>query len=477
MTHPLPDSANRLALGLMSARECSYDDAVETLTGLTLRLTCDETIRYSVALQAALITAINCGQRAFLGGVLVKLPPQVPLLLPWPSRTTLNEVVEEFNPMADPELGEFSHTLHFGFQPENPVPHSVTVRASGWRGGVEPSSKESGFQNDGGEDFALGGIFAAGLAVHRGFLRVTGISIFACDESVGISLWNPESDWLNHESDGPPLRALPAGIWFLGLGHLGQAFLWTLGLLPFAKPSDCELMLQDFDSIEEANVGSGLLCGKSDIGTAKARVCAKWIELRGFKTKLSERPFDETIRRLSNEPAIALCGFDKAEPRRILENAGFLRILECGLGASINDFDLIHIHSFPGRRAACDIWKSVGKPTVPSPKVVAALSSSAEVCGALAIETAGKSVSTSFIGAMAAALVFGELLRAFHRGPKFDELFYAPRNTRDSDFLRTDGSYVSSEIAAAGYANIADPSRPCGISHPEKPEIPATENP
>ena len=460
MTIPLPCSANRLALGLMSARECSYDDAVETLNGLTLRLTCDDAIRHSVALQATLITAINCGQRAFLGGVLVELPHQVPLLLPWPSGTTLNEVVAEFKPWASAELGEFSHTIYFGFQPEDPFPNSLTVRASGWRGGVEPSSKESNFQNDGGEDFALGGIFAAGLAVHRGFLRVTGISIFACDESVGISLWNPESEWLHNESDGPPLRALPAGLWFLGLGHLGQAFLWTLGLLPFANPSECELMLQDFDSIEEANVGSGLLCGESDIGTPKARVCSKWIEMRGFKTKLCERPFDETIRRLSNEPAIALCGFDKAEPRRVLENAGFLRILECGLGGSINDFDLIHIHNFPGSRAARDIWKSVGKLTVSNPKVAAALSSSAEVCGSLAIETAGKSVSTSFIGAMAAALVFGELLRAFHRGTRFDELFFAPRNTWDSDFLRREGQYASSEIAAAGFANIAAPSLP-----------------
>lgn len=462
MTIPLPNSANRLALGLMSARECSYDHAVETLNGLTLRLICDETIRHSVALQAALITAINCGQRAFLGGVLVELPHLVPLLLPWPSGTTLNEVVAEFNPWTDAALGEFSHTIHIGFQPADTVPHSLTVRASGWRGGVEPSSKESNFQNDGGEDLALGGIFAAGLAVHRGFLRVSGISIFACDESVGISLWNPESDWLNNESDGPPLRALPAGLWFLGLGHLGQAFLWTLGLLPFANPSECELMLQDFDSIEEANVGSGLLCGESDIGTPKARVCSKWIEMRGFNTKLCERPFDETILRLSNEPAIALCGFDKAEPRRILENAGFLRVLECGLGGSLNDFDLIHLHNFPGGRTAKDIWEHVSHRSVPNEKLIKALSSPEEKCGALAIETAGKSVSTSFVGAMASALIFGELLRAFHRGTRYDESFVSPRNMIDSDFIRSIAPYSSTEIATAGYTQVAPPT---GIHH------------
>jgi len=454
MTTPSPNTANRLALGLMAARNISYEEATDKLQSLTLRLVCDDQISSSVSLQAALLTAVNCGHRSFLGGVHIDLPSRVSLLLPWPGKTTLNEVVEELGAVTDLIHGDFSHTIYMGFKPADPVPHSLILWATSWRGGIEPTFMVSHFQNEKKEDSALGGIFAAGLAVHRGFLRASGISVFACDESVGVSLWNLEMNWLSSDAEGPALRALPAGLWLLGLGHLGQAFLWALGLLPFSDPSECELMLQDFDSIEEANVGAGLLCGNEDIGKSKTRVCSKWLEKRGFKTKLCERPFDETTHRLQNEPAIALCGFDQSKPRRLLEDAGFIRVLECGLGGSLNDFDLIHLHNFPGCHAAKDTWKDHVTSPKPNVKLIEALSPPGEVCGALALETAGKSVSTSFIGAMASALVFGELLRAFHKGTKYDEVFLSPRNMQDNTFRPASGFYSTSEIAKTGFTGI-----------------------
>jgi hypothetical protein len=443
MSAALPHNANRLALGLMAARNVGYDEAVATLKSLSLFLVCDEEIRCSPSLQAALLTAINCGRRAFLGGTRVMIPEDVRLLVPWPHHRTLNEA---------------SQTVYFGYRPEHPAPRSLTVCATGWRGGVEPAVGESAFENGGEFDFALGGVLAGGLAVHRGFLRVSGISSFACDESAGVSLWNPEAGWLTRNAEGPALRALPQGAWMLGLGHLGQAYVWTLGLMPFADPAECELMLQDFDAVEPANVGTGLLSAESDIGISKARVCARWLEARGFRTRLCERSFDEDTRCGPSEPPIALCGFDKSEPRKILEDAGFLRIIECGLGGSINDFDLIHVHNFPGMRTARSIWQSAARPTIPNQKVVAALSSPDEQCGALAIETAGKAVSTSFVGAMAGAMAIGELIRAYHRGPKFDELFFSPRNLADSDWIRSEQRYVTSEIAPVGFASVAAPS-------------------
>lgn len=247
MTAPLPSSANRLALGLMSARGLNYEDAVATLENLVLLLVCDDAICRSAALQAALLTSLNCGKRAFLGGVQVTIPENVPLLIPWPKRTTLNGAVEDLMLSETSTMADASQTIYFGFKPANPAPHALTLRATGWRGGIEPAADESIFYDEGCPDFALGGIFAAGLAVHRGFLRAVGISIFACDECAGISLWSPDSDWRTSSSDGPSLRALPESLWILGLGHLGQAFLWSLGLLPFPDPSACELMLQDFD--------------------------------------------------------------------------------------------------------------------------------------------------------------------------------------------------------------------------------------
>lgn len=453
----LPNTANRLALGLMAARGFSYERAVRELESLTLRLACNIRISRSAALQAAFITAVNCGKRAFLGGLQLDMPENIPLLLPWPRQTTLNGVVEELMSGGVVSTGEPTQTICFGFNPTDPQKHSLTVNATGWRGGVEPSSAKSRFEINAEVDFALGGIFAGGLAVHRGFLRSTAISIFACDESAGLSLWDQGADWFAASSEGPALRALPESLWMLGLGHLGQAFLWALSLLPFAEPAHFEVVLQDFDRIEDANVGSGLFCSLRDIGQLKARVCARWLEARGFRTRICERAFDENTRRTSNEPRVALCGFDKPEPRRQLETAGFSKIIECGMGGGIQDFDLIHIHTFPAQQRAADIWKDGSTPVEkPNQKLVQALATPGEVCGALALETAGKAVSTSFVGAMASSAVFGELLRHYHRGgQRHDEIFLSPRYLADSDFTHSGEVFRASEVAEWGFCGVA----------------------
>lgn len=449
---PSPNNANRLALGLMAARTLCYNDAIQVLENLTLVLVCDSSIHTSVSLQASVLTAANCGCRAYLGGVRVELPPNVLLLVRWPGQTTLNGALEEILRYSVEFSTPATHTVYFGFTPSDPAPNSLRVNASGWRGGVEPTNERSKFEVYPEYDFALGGILAGALGVYRGFLRATGISFFACDTAVGLSLWNPDTDWLSLQAEGPKLRALPQSLWILGLGHLGQAFLWTLALLPYENPTDCELMLQDYDVIEEANTGSGLLCTMQDVGRPKTRVASNWIEARGFRTKITERKFDETTKRSTSEPGIAICGFDKAEPRRILEQADFLRVFECGLGGTINDFDLIHIHNFPGIHSASCLWEeSAAFKSPPNSKVAQALTGSEEVCGALAIETAGKSVSTSFIGAIASATLFGEVLRAYNRGNRHEEIFLSPRNKEDNHFWKSNECYRASDIALAGF--------------------------
>jgi hypothetical protein len=454
-----PDSniANRLALGLMAAKRIpSYDDAVAELQRLSLRLICDSQISRSPALQAALLTVINCGQRAFLGGLDVDLPEKTRLLLPWPNRTTLNEVVTDLLYRSSNAEAVPSQTIYFGFWPDRPAKHSLVVNCTGWRGGIEPASGERCFEIGSTSDFALGGVFAGALAVHRGFLRSSAISLFACDESAGVSVWSPGDNWLSTSSEGPAIRALPAGLWLLGLGHLGQAFLWTLGLLPFADPKKCEAVLQDFDYVESANIGTGLLTTDQDIGRRKTRICSDWLEAHHFRTTICERAFDESTRRRSTEPNIALCGFDQSEPRRLLGGANFQRIIECGLGSSVHDFDQIHIHNFPEIRLATQIWTD-SKATRANPWLVQALSKPSDICGALAIDVAGKAVSTSFVGAMAAAVVFGEVLRIYHKGQRHHEIYLTPRNLSDSDFVGSGECYRATQAAEFGFCDVQLP--------------------
>ena len=153
------------------------------------------------------------------------------------------------------------------------------------------------------------------------------------------------------------MQYLPQKLWILGLGHLGQAYLWTLGLLPYAEPQKAEFFLQDFDRVVVANLGTGLLCSAESVGRLKTRLCAEWMENRRLRTRIIERPFDFRIVPNDDEPLVALCGFDSAAARRLLEKPGFDLIVEAGIGGDIANFDHIFLHTFPdATKKPEEIW-------------------------------------------------------------------------------------------------------------------------
>src|SRR3546814_6067782 len=99
-------------------------------------------------------------------------------------------------------------------------------------------------------------------------------------------------------------------LWLIGLGHLGQAYLWALGLLPFAVPADVMLVLQDVDSITVSTESTSILTDATLIGVKKPRAMAEWAERRGFQTSIHERLFDADFRRRPDQRAVSLCGLD-----------------------------------------------------------------------------------------------------------------------------------------------------------------------
>jgi len=86
------------------------------------------------------------------------------------------------------------------------------------------------------------------------------------------------------------------------------------------------------------NFETGMTFTITDTGALKMRVCSKWLEARGFRTRIIERPFDSHFRCRTVEPQIelrlALCGFDSNPARRDLAAAGFERVMESGLGGT-----------------------------------------------------------------------------------------------------------------------------------------------
>lgn len=417
-----PDTFNRLSLGIMQKDFCTPEMAIDKLESLRLNLIGGELLRDSFTLQSALLTAVNTGKRSFLGGIFVQIPAGIISLAHWPGKRYLHEIIEELGGELTDFPDDRYFCLTFGL-PGRIDDNKMSVICNSWQGGVLVDGEESPFESRG--DLPTAGVFAAGLAVFLAFLKVTGIYLAACDRSQGISLWRPDLNWLDPEASGPAVSYLPNKFWLLGLGHLGQAYLWNIGLLRFKDKVSVSVLLQDDDRIVEANWSAGLLSEMKDAGKYKTRICSQWLEERGFKTTITERRFDGNTRRINEEPFIALCGFDSAPSRIYLEKAGFDLIVEAGLGNDLSTFDLISFHSFPDASMTPEeIWGSEEKKQQERSSIVFDLlkDRNEKDCGILAFDISGKSVSASFIGACTGALVIAELVRGLNGGKHYEKI-------------------------------------------------------
>jgi hypothetical protein len=263
-------------------------------------------------------------------------------------------------------------------------------------------------------------MLAAALAINEAYLYVNGGVPAAGRRAVGLSLWRPgvESDWLEADVNEPALTYLPSHLWLIGLGHLGQAYLWGLGLLPFQDPSKVDLVLQDVDIVTPSTESTSVLTDATMIEEKKTRAMAAWAKRRGFVTSIQERMFAADFKRQADEPAVALCGLDNAAGRRALDQVGFDLVVEAGLGRGHRDFRTMRLHVLPGRRPAADIWKtsSVGEKVEDKPAYTQLLADGVlDRCGMTLL--AGKAVGAPFVGATAATIVLSEVLRLLHGGP------------------------------------------------------------
>jgi len=245
---------------------------------------------------------------------------------------------------------------------------------------------------------------------------------------------------------------LPAKLWLLGLGHLGQAYAWTIGLLGCPTSQVVSLYLQDYYVSDPANWSAGLLCEDATIGEMKTRIASQWLEQRGFNTRIIERPFDENTRCGAGEPRVALCGFDNAESRRSLELAGYDLIVDAALGGDVNRFDRIVLRTFPdASEKASEIYKSASreKPLL-APEL---FDMEKESCGILFEDLAGKAVSSSFAGATASAFAIAEVLKALHGGTRCEFLNVHLRDLREAAIGLLDEQYQL-RLAKNGFVNV-----------------------
>lgn len=416
---PTADNVHRgVKIALDSGEAKSIGEAYELFRSYRLGLLVGPEITESPAHQAALLTAVNIGARAMLGGVTVAGNIDAPLLVNVPGATTVADAVTSLGAQIIADLPEGVPTLLIGtVDSKVPLPPcTLRVVFRDWRGGVVPLDDQT--QVETGDAITPAAILAAAIGVGEVFQHLRGNPI-AGRRTVGMSLWVPgHADW-ETAPEGPLEILLPAKLWLIGLGHLGQAYLWVLGLLPYEHPEKVMLFLQDYDRLAKSNESTSLLTNSSLIGQLKTRTMAHWAESRGFKTRLVERRYAGGIQVAEDEPRVALGGVDNPEARAAYEDAGFDWIIEAGLGTGPVEYNAIRLHTFPASTTAQSKWGGAltdsKTKTRNNPAYDQLSADGMEECGL--IQLASRSVGVPFVGTVAATLAIAEVLRQLNGGP------------------------------------------------------------
>lgn len=414
-----PDSLHRLVKhAIDSGSAASVAEAEALFRGYRLTVEIDSATADDPVQQAALLTTVALGRRVFLGGVTITGALEYPLKVSMSFGRTLGEAVQALGGLLNETILDAPTIVIGGSARERRDGFCVRTAVAGWRGGILPVHSE--LEAVGGSAMPLSGMLAAGLAVNEAFLFVSGGMPAAGRRAVGLSLWRPgpEVDWLLPDETEPALAYLPSRLWLIGLGHLGQAYLWGLGLLPYRDPAELVLVLQDIDVVTDSTESTSILSDSTIVGMKKTRAMAAWAERRGFVASIQERLFAADFERQADEPTVALCGLDNGVGRRALDRIGFDFIVEAGLGRGHRDFRTMRLHVLPGRRPAAAIWKEArqGEKVEDRPAYAKLLADGVlDRCGMTLL--ASRAVGAPFVGSVAAALALSEVLRLLHGGP------------------------------------------------------------
>lgn len=195
------------------------------------------------------------------------------------------------------------------------------------------------------------------------------------------------------------------------------ANLWSLMGLPYRRPEEVLLFIQDDDAVKSGNWGTSILAQRGRYGVLKTRVAEEWSERRGFHIRRVDRRLDAHQRRTEQEPAIALAGLDHMPPRRRLGLPGFDYIVDAGLGATAKDYRSIRVSTFGPNDDPAERFAGVEDPGREAPEELLKLPAYQQVqdmsehgqCGAA--EIAGQAVAVPFVRSVVGTLVVAKAVR------------------------------------------------------------------
>lgn len=389
-----------------AARANSFGEAEARLDAVHVAVVAGSDQVRTPAGQAAILTAVATARKCF-GRVTLVMDGDAPLIAKLPIAKTIGAAARRLGARLSPQpRKDTSHTIEIG-KVMNHGGWSIRCWWDRWLSGTRAHCDDP----IGDSGLALAGVFAAAVAVRQIFAGVLQAKTIRPRDAT-ISLWTP---WMPAGSSGagPSRFDVPDKFWFLGLGHLGQGYVWNLCLLGAGR---CRAVIQDDQAICEENEATSLLVLPGKTGEMKARLASRWLEACGWETVLIERRHHGDIRVTQDDPPYLLCGLDSVEPRLVLARHGFEFMIDAGLGHGPTDFEGIQIRTIAKGQTADGLWneRAETKPEKLSNKLLDKeayfhLAKQIDRCGIVSFAEA--STAVPFVGAAAAALVIAQVIR------------------------------------------------------------------
>jgi len=302
----------RLSKILVDVGNVTFDEAQTTLRNLRLHIVVGRSAT-SQAAQAAVLTIVAAGLRTFVGGVKLSGALDLPLVTTLPvGGSSLGHAAAELG--AKDFDGSATQTILVGANTDHPGLQGIRTCWRGWRAGA---SNSISMDHDVGDENPLVGIAAGALALAAAFQAArTGVT-----PELDIDLWPATAD-----APTPAFNEifLPSSIWMVGLGNLGQAYLWALSALPYTAPSTVSLVLQDHDRVTDENWATSILVRRGDRGSLKNQIAERWATAKGFCVRRLDRRISSLVAAITVTRAIAIasgCEVIRSEVGRALDPA------------------------------------------------------------------------------------------------------------------------------------------------------------
>jgi len=382
----------------------SFGEAESRLDAVRPCVLLGESVAATPAGQYAALTAVATMRKCF-GNALLVIPFDTPLGQPLPVGRTLAEVALGFGATVSGSIdGGITHLVRIG-DARPWQGWQVSCWWDRWLSGTRLVDVPCGSSS-----LAPAGIFAGALATRQVFGNLLSGTP---PREAAVSLWEPAREASPGRS-GPKRFVMPNELWLVGLGHLGQGFVWSLSSLALGGARLA--VLQDDQWIEPENEPTSILATGHDVAERcrKVRLAARWLEHSGWVTQLIERRHRGDIALLDNDPPILLSGLDDVRPRRLLAAQKFDYMIDAGIGRGPRDFEGIQIRTIPGGSDPARLWLDEPEDAARRKRLLAraaysALEHDIGQCGVVPLADA--SVSVPFVGAATGALVAGQLAR------------------------------------------------------------------